>query len=137
MDTAGNQLRLDSHGGSHDLLREEPLGYQISAAEWAEIKRVSTPVGARASAADVNHALLLLSKAQKAKIWRSKDAICDDGASHGITGYVVSPAAVAWTKVPIQMSSCSSISAENVSPAARELAKWVHQLVGDVVPRRR
>jgi hypothetical protein len=110
-----------------DTIRKATADDKITPAESLQMKHDSTNLDLRVLAGEVTHTLSLVWTAKEGTLVRTHRPMCPDGGGSRIDAYFFDSVASSWRKVHLQRSSCSAVLEENVSPAAIELVRWVHQ----------
>jgi hypothetical protein len=111
-----------------DPVRSALIDGSVSDDDFARIVAVSTALPRRVIAAEVTHALSLLTSSQAGKLEALRDSVCYDSGGGSITGYLFPPDGKEALPNVLEEEQCFFIMKANRSPAARELAQWVHKL---------
>jgi hypothetical protein len=128
MDTEGNEFVFQvPRTTPDDTIRKATADDKITPAESLQMKHDSTNLDLRVLAGEVTHTLSLVWTAKEGTLVRTHRPMCPDGGGSRIDAYFFDSVASSWRKVHLQRSSCSAVLEENVSPAAIELVRWVHQ----------
>jgi hypothetical protein len=136
MDTDGREFQYDSRGQDlplgggpqADPVRSALIDQLVSDDDFARIVAASKALPRRVTAAEVTHALSLLTSSLEGNLEPVRDGVCYDGGGSAITGYLFTPAGKGSSPQVLEEQQCSIISKANPSRAARELAQWVHKL---------
>jgi hypothetical protein len=111
-----------------DPVRSALIDGSVSDDDFARIVAASTALPRRVTAAEVTHALSLLTSSQAGKLEALRDGVCYDSGGSSITGYLFPPDGKEALPNVLEEEQCFFIMKANRSPAARELAQWVHKL---------
>jgi hypothetical protein len=144
LDTEGSEYEFRSYvGAGRGALAEDadPVGLAtrdglVTQDDFANIVAASTVLPRRATAPEVAHALLLLARSQEGPVETIRFKGCNDGGHSTLSGYTFAADRKGWSPVMLEEVSCDFLIKGNASPAARELAQWVHRLRGTVMPYR-
>jgi hypothetical protein len=144
MDTNGNEYEFSfklgtRRGGdpeSSDPVRLAMEDHLVTQDDVANIVAASTALPGRATAAEVAHALSLVAKSQAGSVETIRSSGCDDGGRSTLSGYVFVTERNGSSPVMLEKVACDFLLNGNDSPAAHELAQWVHRLRGTVTPYR-
>jgi hypothetical protein len=130
LQTDGRQL---SYQGSYkaDVFRDAQRGGTIRAVDLAHIVANSSVAGPTLSREVVLHLASLLKQSRSREL-EQKNSRCKDGSTVTIRGYWSEPEGSASQFFTLIEVRCGIVAAENPSPAASELVRFVYDIAGAV-----
>jgi hypothetical protein len=143
MDTDGNEYEFSFDrripgplNENADQVRQAMADNFVAPDEFAKIVAASTALPRRVTEAEAAHAQLLVALAHAGSIESIRDSACIDGGGSTLSAYIFAPNTNSSSPVMLEDVECDFLLKGNASPAARELAQWVHKLRGTPRPYR-